>query len=128
MKIPENLRYSKEHEWVKIEGKNAKIGITDFAQENLGEIVFVELPSPGDELSEMDSAASVESVKSVSEVYSPLKGTVKSVNEELEDQPELINQDPYGRGWIFRLALEDEEDIEELLTSEEYTQYLKQQE
>ncbi|MBD3262259.1 MAG: glycine cleavage system protein GcvH [Candidatus Altiarchaeales archaeon] len=127
MEIPEELRYTKEHEWVRVSDDEATVGITEFAQDSLGEVVFVELPQEQEEFGEMDSAASVESVKSVSEIFCPLKGKITAVNEKLDDQPELINSDPYGEGWLFKIQLEGEEGLEELMTQDEYRDYLDEQ-
>src|SRR5882724_7980364 len=106
MNTPPELQYTAEHEWVRIEGDEAVVGITDFAQESLGDIVYVSLPEPGDTLTAGQSVAEVESTKSVSEIYAPLAGTVVAVNESLADQPELLNQDPYGTGWMMRLRVD----------------------
>ena len=103
--IPENLLYSKSHEWAKIEGETALVGITFFAQEQLGDITFVDLPSPGRTLAAGDELGSVESVKAASDIYSPVSGEVVAVNEELANAPELVNQDPYGRGWMVKIKL-----------------------
>lgn len=107
MVIPEDLRYSAEHEWVRLTGSVARIGITDFAQESLGDVVFVQLPAVGLDVLAGASVSEIESTKSVSDVYVPLAGVVTAVNEALNDQPELVNQDPYGAGWMFELAVTD---------------------
>ena len=107
MVIPEDLRYSAEHEWVRLTGSVARIGITDFAQESLGDVVFVQLPAVGLDVLAGASVSEIESTKSVSDVYVPLAGVVTAVNEVLNDQPELVNQDPYGAGWMFELAVTD---------------------
>ena len=103
MEFPANLKYSKEHEWVAVEGVRARVGITDYAQDALGDIVFVQLPSVGVLVAANASCAEVESTKSVSDIYAPVSGTVVEVNEALGDSPELVNQEPYGAGWIFTL-------------------------
>lgn len=121
MNTPNELRYTKEHEWVKIEGNTAVIGITDFAQNELGDIVFVELPEVGDEVALEQPFGSVESVKTVSELYAPLSGTVVAVNEELSDSPELVNESPYENAWMIKIELSNEEEVEQLLTAEAYT-------
>jgi len=107
MVIPEDLRYSAEHEWVRLTGSVARIGITDFAQESLGDVVFVQLPAVGLDVLAGASVSEIESTKSVSDVYVPLAGVVTAVNEALNDQPELVNQDPYGAGWMFELEVTD---------------------
>ena len=117
MNIPEDLRYTKSHEWVRIEGDTATIGITDHAQDELGDVVFVELPEEGDTFDAGESFGTVESVKAVSDLYTPVGGEVVEVNSALEDAPENINEDPYGEGWIVKLRTTDEAD---LLSSEEY--------
>lgn len=107
MKIPEHLQYTKEHEWLSIDGGTIRIGITDYAQDQLGDIVFVELPEVGAELDEGDVFAEVESTKSVGEVYAPVAGVVTARNESLMDTPELVNQDPYETGWLIEMSVED---------------------
>ncbi len=106
MNTPDELQYTAEHEWVRIEAGEAVVGITDFAQDSLGDVVYVSLPEPGSAVTGGQSVAEVESTKSVSEIYAPLAGTVVAVNEALADQPELLNHDPYGAGWIMRLRLD----------------------
>ena len=120
MNAPAELKYTKDHEWVRIEGNTATIGITDFAQGELGDIVFVDVDSVDDELSAGDVFGSVEAVKTVSDLFLPLSGTVTEFNSELEDQPELLNTDPYGAGWIIKLEIKDDADRSELLSAEEY--------
>lgn len=121
MNLPEDLRYTKEHEWIKKEdGNKVRIGITDFAQDELGDIVFVELPEAGDTVEADDSFGSVESVKTVSELYAPVNGTIVEINEELEDSPELVNESPYEEAWMLVVELDDESEWENLLTAEEY--------
>ncbi|WP_226065708.1 glycine cleavage system protein GcvH [Kaistella polysaccharea] len=120
MNAPAELKYTKDHEWVRIEGNTATIGITDFAQGELGDIVFVDVDSVDDELSAGDVFGSVEAVKTVSDLFLPLTGTVSAFNSDLEDQPELLNTDPYGAGWIIKLELVEDADRSELLTAEEY--------
>jgi len=105
--LPQDLKYSKDHEWIKVEGNTATIGITDFAQSELGDIVFVELPEEGDDISTGDSFGSVESVKTVSELYAPVSGKVVAVNEELEDSPELVNENPYEGAWMLKVEISD---------------------
>ena len=121
MNLPEDLRYTKEHEWIKKEdGNKVRIGITDFAQDELGDIVFVELPEEGDTVEADDSFGSVESVKTVSELYAPVNGTVVEINEELEDSPELVNESPYEQAWMIVVELNDASEWDNLLTAEEY--------
>lgn len=117
---PVELKYTEEHEWVRVEGNVARVGITDFAQKELGDVVFVELPGVGDSIKAAESLGVVESVKAVSDIYSPVSGQIVKVNEKLEDSPELINQDPYGEGWIAEIEVEDPKELEGLLTAEEY--------
>lgn len=120
MNIPADLRYTKEHEWARLEGGNAVIGITDYAQGELGDIVFVELPAIGKKTVQMQACASIEAVKAVSDLYAPLTGEVAEVNRELEASPQLVNQDPYGKGWILKIKLENPADWEKLLQPEDY--------
>ncbi|EGQ2929774.1 glycine cleavage system protein GcvH [Staphylococcus pseudintermedius] len=120
MAVPSGLKYSKEHEWVKVEGNTAIIGITDFAQSELGDIVFVELPELEDELTEGETFGSVESVKTVSELYSPVSGKVVAVNENLEDAPEAVNESPYEEAWMVKVELKDESELDALLDAAGY--------
>lgn len=120
MNIPEELLYSEEHEWVKKEGDRVRIGITDFAQSELGDIVFVELPEVGDEVIANEPFGSVESVKTVSELYAPVSGTIVEVNEELEDSPEYVNESPYENAWMIVVELSDPSELDELLSASEY--------
>lgn len=120
METPKDYRYSVDHEWVLVEGDEAIIGITDFAQDSLGEIVYVDLPSEGDLFSADDPFGEVESVKSVSELVMPIAGEVIAVNDALNDTPELVNSDPYDDGWMIRIRLEAEEDLDSLLSAEAY--------
>ena len=119
--VPSDLRYTKEHEWVRVEGDEVSIGITDYAQNALTEVVWVELPELDSTVEVMESFASVESVKSVSEIYAPVAGTVTEVNESLEDAPEKINEDPYGDGWICKIKIGPDVDLGDLLDSESYS-------
>ena len=118
--IPADLRYTAEHEWIRIEAGEAVIGITDFAQNALTDVVWVELPEVGSSLAANESYGSVESVKSVSEIFAPIAGEVLAANEELEDAPEQINENPYGAGWIWRMAISDTSDVDGLLDAESY--------
>lgn len=120
MTVPEELRYSSEHEWVRVDGSTARIGITDFAQESLGDVVFVQLPDAGVEIIAGASAAEIESTKSVSDVYVPVSGEVTSVNEALVGAPELVNQDPYGEGWILEVALVNPSEVDQLMDAAGY--------
>jgi glycine cleavage system H protein len=120
MSYPDDLRYSKEHEWVRADGSQASVGITSFAADELGDIVFVELPEPGATLSQFGTFGVVESVKAVSDLYSPVSGTVTEVNEALRDSPELLNSDPFGEGWIVRVDLADPAELDALMDAEAY--------
>jgi glycine cleavage system H protein len=120
MTVPQELRYSSEHEWVRVEGTVARIGITDFAQESLGDVVFVQLPDPGVEIVAGASAAEIESTKSVSDVYVPVSGVVQAVNSALVEAPELVNQDPYGAGWILDVVLADAAELDALMDADAY--------
>ena len=120
MNIPQDLRYSKEHEWVRVDGATARLGITDFAQESLGDVVFVQLPEVGTDVVAGASAAEIESTKSVSVVYVPLTGVVSAVNDALVGAPELVNQDPYGEGWILEITPADPAQLDELMDAAAY--------
>jgi len=120
MNTPAELKYTKDHEWIKVEGDTATIGITDYAQGELGDIVFVDVDTVDDDLNEGDVFGSVEAVKTVSDLYLPVAGTVLEVNADLEDQPELLNTDPYGKGWIIKLKISDAAELSKLLSAEEY--------
>ncbi len=122
---PKEYRYSKDHEWVKVEGDTATIGITEFAQKQLGDVVYVELPAVGKTLDVHQTIGVIESVKAVSDVYSPLAGEVLAVNEDLNNSPETLNQDPHGKGWIVRLRLKNKGDLEALMTDVDYERYLE---
>ena len=124
--VPENLYYTKEHEWLKIEDDTATMGITDYAQKSLHEIVFVDLPEIKRKVRQMEPIGTVESVKAVSEIYTPISGEIIEVNKELNEKPELVNQDPYGKGWIAKIRPEKlDEEIKNLLDPEKYREYLK---
>ena len=127
MEFPEGLKYSKEHEWVLVEGTSATIGITEYAQEELGDIVFVELPEVGEKIVKDDPFGAVESVKAVSDIYAPVSGEVVETNEILPDNPETINDDPYGDGWMVRVELSDIDDLKDLMDADEYAEYVAQQ-
>lgn len=126
MSIPTDLRYTEEHEWVKAEDGKVRIGITEFAQSELGDIVFVELPQVGDELVADEPFGSVESVKTVSELYAPISGKVVEINEELEDSPEFVNESPYEKAWMVVIEPSDLSQIEELLTPEKYQELIEE--
>jgi glycine cleavage system H protein len=122
---PEDFFYSKDHEWLKLDGEEATIGITDFAQKQLGDVVYVELPEIGANLEYHQSLGVVESVKAVSDIYSPISGEVIAVNEELNDAPELVNEDPHNRGWILRLKVKDSAELEKLMSVDDYEKFLE---
>ncbi|HSI67180.1 MAG TPA: glycine cleavage system protein GcvH [Planococcus sp. (in: firmicutes)] len=126
MSTPQELRYSKEHEWVKVEDGKARIGITHFAQAELGDIVFVELPQVGDELKKNEPFGSVESVKTVSELYAPISGKVVEVNEDLEDSPEFVNESPYEQAWMVVIEAPSEEEVGELMTADQYKEMINE--
>lgn len=124
MSTPSELKYTKDHEWIKIEGNVATVGITDFAQGELGDIVFVDVESVDEELNAGEVFGSVEAVKTVSDLYLPVSGKVIEFNDALEDEPELVNNDPYGKGWIIKLEVSEDIDTSELLTSEQYQELI----
>jgi glycine cleavage system H protein len=126
MAFPADYRYTREHEWIKVDGSQATIGITDYAQNSLGDIVFVELPKVGDELSAGKTFGSIESVKAVSDLYAPASGKVVAINNELTNAPEKINSDAHG-AWIVRIQLKDAAEVSKLLSSEDYDKYLKEE-
>jgi glycine cleavage system H protein len=123
--VPENLHYSKDHEWVRVEGDIAIIGITDYAQNSLGDVVYVELPKPGEDFSANEPFGSVESVKAVSEMFTPVSGKVVEINESLSDEPEKVNSDPYGNGWMIRVHMATRGEVDSLLTAAEYEDFTK---
>jgi len=120
--VPDDRRYLESHEWVHVEGDSARVGITDFAQDELGDVVYVELPDEGAELAAGDAFGVVESIKAVSDLYAPVSGSVAAVNDELESAPELVNEDPFGDGWMLELSDVDDAELEGLLTAEEYAE------
>ena len=120
MEFPKELKYSKDHEWLRVEGGNAYIGITDFAQGELGDIVFVDVDTEGEELEKEEVFGSIEAVKTVSDLFMPINGEVLSFNKKLEDDPELINTDPYGEGWVIKIAISDVTELDELLDASAY--------
>ena len=127
MMIPDDLKYSEEHEWIKVEGKIATVGVTDYAQDQLGEIVYVELPSEGEEFSKSDTFGSVESVKSVNDIYMPISGRIAEINDPLTDGPEIINEDPYGEGWMIKIEISDKNEVKALMSASEYKSYISEE-
>lgn len=125
---PSELRYTKTHEWARIEDDTIVVGISDYAQDALGDVVFVELPVIGDDVTEGAEVAVVESVKAASDIYAPLSGSITRVNELLDEQPELLNSDPYGEGWIFAMSLNDSDDYSELLDANSYDEFCSSEE
>jgi glycine cleavage system H protein len=123
--VPEDLHYSKDHEWVRVDGDVATVGITDYAQNSLGDVVYVELPKAGEQFSANESFGSVESVKAVSEVFSPVSGTIVEAHESLSDDPEKVNTDPYGDGWMIRIKMSNPGEVDSLLTAAEYEDFTK---
>ncbi|MED1468737.1 glycine cleavage system protein GcvH [Bacillus salipaludis] len=126
MSTPKELRYSEEHEWVKVEGEKVRIGITDFAQHELGDIVFVELPEVGNEVSADEPFGSVESVKTVSELYAPVSGKIVEINEDLSDNPEFVNESPYEKAWMIVVEVSDSSELDKLMTAEQYEEMINE--
>jgi glycine cleavage system H protein len=124
---PEDCFYTREHEWIRVEDDVGVIGITDYAQQALGDIVYVELPSVGDHFSQGEPFGNVESVKAVSELYMPVSGEIVEVNEDLAESPQLVNEDPYGDGWMVKIALSDPTELETLMSASEYEAYVKEE-
>ena len=124
MSVPKNLRYTNEHEWVLVEDGIATIGITDYAQSELGDIVYVELPEVGSETSQNETFGTIEAVKAVSDLFAPVSGKVTEINTKLDDEPELVNSEPYEEGWMIKVALEDESQLNDLLTAEAYEDFI----
>ncbi|MEK6562099.1 MAG: glycine cleavage system protein GcvH [Candidatus Binatota bacterium] len=127
MEYPEGLKFTKEHEWVLVEDQVAIIGITEYAEQELGDVVYVELPEVGEKIVKDDPFGAVESVKAVSDIYAPVSGTVVEVNDALPDSPETINDDPYGDGWLIKVEMTDKDDLKDLMSAEEYAEYVEQQ-
>ncbi len=127
MEFPDDLKYSREHEWVLVEGSVATVGITAFAEQQLGDVVFIEMPGVGDNVIKDEAMGVVESVKAVSDVYSPISGTVIEINDDLRDNTELVNEDCYGDGWMVKIELSDPTDLDELMTSDEYETFVSEQ-
>ncbi len=123
--VPEDLQYSKDHEWIRVEGDTGTIGITDHAQHSLGDVVYVELPKIGESFSAHEPFGSVESVKAVSELFTPVSGEVTEINEVLQDEPEKVNSDPYGNAWMIRLRINKKSELDSLLSAVEYEDYLR---
>jgi glycine cleavage system H protein len=126
--VPEDLQYSKDHEWIRVNGDVGTIGITDHAQNSLGDVVYVELPKPGETFAAHESFGSVESVKAVSEIFTPISGEIVEVNESLQDEPEKVNTDPYGDGWMIRVRMSNPGEVDSLLTAAEYEDFTKGEE
>jgi glycine cleavage system H protein len=120
-----NFRFSKDHEWVKIEGEIARVGVSDYAQKEMGDVVYVELPEIDSEFEKGDPCSNIESVKAVNDIFTPLSGVITGINNKLEDSPENVNQDPYGNGWIFEIRFSNPKDMDDMMTPEEYEEYLK---
>jgi glycine cleavage system H protein len=127
MEVPKDLRYTNEHEWLKVDGTKGVVGITQFAQDQLGDVVFVEVPAVGTELATENTFGVVESVKTVSDLYAPVSGKVVAVNKDLEANPELVNQDPYGKGWMIEVELSDSSQADSLLSAADYEAFIKEQ-
>jgi glycine cleavage system H protein len=125
MAYPAELRYTREHEWAKVEGRRARVGITEYAQEQLGDVVFVELPKTGARVTQMQTFGVVESVKAVSDLFAPLSGVVVEANEQLAQHPERVNRDPYGEGWMIVVELANPAEVDKLLSAEQYEEFLK---
>ena len=125
MNVPSDLLYTKEHEWVKLEGNFAKVGITNYAQESLGDITFVELPATGSSFEQSKQIATIESVKAASDIYAPMSGKITKINEELQSKPESINQSPYDSGWFFVIEISNEKEKDNLLTPQAYEEHIK---
>jgi glycine cleavage system H protein len=125
MNFPDDLRYTQEHEWVRVDGTTARVGITDYAQDALGDVVYVDLPQVGAAVAAMASCCEVESTKSVSEIFSPVSGTIAEVNSDLSDTPQMINEDPYGKGWIFAVEMSDAAELDSLMDAAAYEAFLE---
>lgn len=125
MKIPAELKYTEDHEWVRVEGDLAVVGITDYAQNELGDVVFVEIETEGEELDKGETFGTVEAVKTVSDLFMPVSGTVSEVNQALADDPELVNKDPYGEGWMIKISLKDAGEVEKLMSADDYKKMIE---
>ena len=126
MNIPDNLKYTRDHEWVRVEGKEAYVGVTDFAQNELGDIVYVEIETVGDEVAQGEVFGTIEAVKTVSDLFMPVDGTILELNGELENAPESVNEDPYEKGWMVKISIKEAEQIEELLDAAGYQEVIGQ--
>jgi glycine cleavage system H protein len=124
MNVPKDLRYTKEHEWVRVEGGEAVVGVTDYAQGELGDVIFVELPAPGTKVAHMKTFGTIDAVKTVSDLFAPMSGEVIAVNTALKDDPALVNQSPYEKGWMVRIRVENPKDLETLLSADAYQKHL----
>jgi glycine cleavage system H protein len=124
MKIPDNLKYTKDHEWIKIDGDTALVGITDFAQQELGDIVYIEVGTVGESLEQEETFGTIEAVKTVSDLFMPVSGEISEFNEDLESAPDVINKDPYGEGWIVKIKMTDTNEAGSLLTAEQYRELI----
>lgn len=127
MEFPDDLRYTKEHEWVKMDGNVATVGITDYAQDQLGDVVYLEFPEEGEAVTKGDAFGVVESVKAVSDIYAPVSGEVVELNDPVKEGPEVLNEDPYGEGWLVRVEMSNLEELDELLDSKAYQAYIKEE-
>ncbi|HBR18161.1 MAG: glycine cleavage system protein H [Deltaproteobacteria bacterium RIFCSPLOWO2_12_FULL_43_16] len=127
MEFPKDVKYTKEHEWVRVEGNIATVGVTDYAQDSLGDVVYLELPQDGANVTKDETFGVVESVKAVSDLYSPISGTVAEINDALVDNPEVINDDPYGDAWMLKVEMSSPAEIKELLTADEYKKYVEEE-
>ena len=125
MNIPDDMKYTDDHEWIKIDSDLAIVGITDFAQSELGDIIFVEFPNIGESVNQKDTIGTLEAVKTVADIYSPLSGEIIEINEQLESNPELINEDPYNNGWILKIKINDDNEINSLLSGDDYRKLIK---
>ena len=126
MNIPENLKYTKDHEWIKVDGENATVGLTDFAQGELGDIVFIEVETEGETVAKEEMFGTIEAVKTVSDMFMPVGGEVLEFNTELEDAPDLVNTDPFEAGWIIKIKINDASELDDLMTAEQYAEHIKE--
>ncbi len=124
MNVPENLLYTKDHEWIRVEGNNAIVGVTDYAQGELGDIVFIEIETEGESLEKEEVFGTIEAVKTVSDLFMPVGGKVAEVNSKLEDQPDVVNKDPYGDGWMIKLTIDNQDELKDLLTPDKYKELI----
>ena len=124
MNVPKDLRYTKEHEWIRVEGAEAVVGVTDYAQGELGDVIFVELPAPGTKVGQMKSFGTIDAVKTVSDLFAPVGGEVTAVNTDLKDSPALVNQAPYGKGWMVRIRMANPKEVDALLSADAYEKHL----